>query len=92
MNQRIEREFQEFDRKNPHVWAAVLRFAEEARASGRKRFGIKMIYERIRWFMNFETTDKPLKLNNNYTAHYARKLIAHDPVYSEMLMTRGEAA
>lgn len=84
----IAERFREFDEANPHVWQAVLRFANEAKASGRKRFGIKVIWERMRWYLSFETTEKPIKLNNNYTSCYARKLIATDPTFASMLEVR----
>jgi hypothetical protein len=81
--------FKKFDRENPHVFDAVHGFAQEALEHGRERFGIGIIWERMRWYMNFETTEKPLKLNNNYRSCYARRLIASDPRFKEMLVIRG---
>jgi hypothetical protein len=81
--------FKKFDKANPHVWTAVNAFAWEALNAGRTRFGIGMIWERMRWHLTFETTEKPLKLNNNYRSCYARRLIASDPRFKEMLVIRG---
>lgn len=80
--------FKKFDKANPHVWTLVNVFASEALDSGRTRFGIGMIWERMRWYMHFETTEKPLKLNNNYRSCYARRLIALDSRFKEILETR----
>jgi hypothetical protein len=80
--------FKKFDKENEHVWAMVVQYAYGALNSGRQRFGIGMIWERLRWYFHFETTEKPLKLNNNYRSCYARKLMWYDPKFKQLLVVR----
>ena len=70
--------FREFDRNNPRVFSLLKTFSRAARKTGRKRMGIRMIWERMRWEIMITTTDseRDYKLNNNYTSRYARKLMA----------------
>ncbi|MEQ1920411.1 MAG: hypothetical protein ABL955_14570 [Elusimicrobiota bacterium] len=74
--------FELYDKTNPRVYELFKQFAEEAMASG-SRIGSKAIYERIRWEIAVKTKREPgmplLKLNNNYTAYYARKLLDENP-------------
>ena len=67
---RYER-FKEFHRKNPQVYQLFLQFARQA-VERRVRFGARMIWERIRWYTLIETTDAKYKLNDHFTAYYAR--------------------
>lgn len=84
----IDEAFVDFDRANPQVYALFKRFAEELRARGRKRIGSKSIIERIRWFALVETDGEPWKINNNFTAHYARKLVAERPEFADLFEMR----
>lgn len=74
--------FSVYDKENPRVYELFKQFAEEAHAAGRK-VGAKAIYERIRWEIHVATKPEKgmplLKLNNNYTAYYARKLLDENP-------------
>jgi hypothetical protein len=87
----IQARFEEFDRMHPEVWEMFLRFARDAHQRGRKRFGAKMIMERIRWYFTIEShpdSKEPFKLNNNYTARYVRKLHAMHPELGHLFATR----
>lgn len=78
--QSLLQKFEAYDKENPEIWEAFVKFTLEAEAAGRKRVGAKMIYERIRWFTQIEAKTG-FKLNNNYTAYYARKF---QKVYPEL--------
>lgn len=67
---------EKFDNENPHVYVLFAGFARTALTSGRKRFGIAAIWERMRWEMAFSTTEKEFKISNNHRAYYARKIMA----------------
>ena len=76
----LEEKFNEFDAKNPHVWDLFVKFADEAKNSGRNVYSVNAIFERIRWHTDIETvTDVPFKLSNNHRAYYARKYMNSDP-------------
>ena len=70
--------FARFHEANPHVYEALKYVALWAVRNGRK-LGMKAIYERVRWEYNLQTADEPYRLNNNYTAHYARLLMEQEP-------------
>lgn len=77
----IEARFEAFHEANPHVYEALRRLALRMRARGRVRIGMKMLFEVLRWEYAMSTDDpnSDFKLNNNYTAHYARMLMANEP-------------
>ena len=71
--------FDRYHRENPQVYAKLRQYALEAKAAGRTHVGIKMLYERVRWFSTVESKAEPFKLNNNWHSFYARLLMAQEP-------------
>ena len=67
-----EVKFQNFHRKNPHVYDMYKKFAFQLINKGHFKIGTNMIIERIRWEAKLVTSDKVYKMNNNYAPHYAR--------------------
>lgn len=67
--------FWEYHEANPHVFGIYLNFSREAKKTGRKRYGVQSIAERVRWYVDIETnsTDE-FKINNNHQSCYARLL------------------
>ena len=63
---------------NPQAYLLFRRFAEQMRQKHR-RFGIGQLTERVRWEMAFEYDDRDFKINNNYRAYIARRLVKDDP-------------
>ena len=63
---------------NPEAMRHFAGFAEQLRARGR-RFGIGLLAERVRWEMTMRGGDEDFKVNNNFRAYIARRLIADDP-------------
>lgn len=85
----ILRRFLAFHHNNPRVFDLLLRFAREIQHTNRRRFGMKALFERVRWELALTTTeDTGLKLNNNYTAYYARLLALFDPSLADFFTTR----
>lgn len=73
-------DFCEFHKANPQVFTLFRQFAESALLSGnRRRFGARMIGERIRWYTAVETTDQEFKINDHHWPYYARLLMLSDP-------------
>jgi len=74
--------FERYDQENPNVFRLFLQYSEMAFNRGFKKFSAKAIFERLHWHYQFETKDMTnFKLNNNYTAHYARKLMREYPEF-----------
>lgn len=89
----LREEFERFHAANPHVYTLFERFTFDAINAGRTRFGAKAVFERIRWFTTVETNSKDdLKLNNNYTAFYARLFEARWPYYAGLFEKRTAVA
>ena len=66
-----------FDAANPHVWDLFVTFSKTARNSGKHGYGASMVFNRLRWEVDFEYDDEAcFKLNNNYIAYYSRKIMA----------------
>jgi len=84
----IAERFRAFHGANPHVYRALRNLALEARRRGRQRYGMKGLFEVLRWHYALETTDVEFKLNNNFTAHYARMLMAREPEPQGFFETR----
>lgn len=90
-----ESEDQRFDRENPGVYAAFVRAAEEARASGLDKYSAYTIRERIRWHFEIEKRDREFVFNNNWTPDMARRLMRERPEFAgffELRERKGEAA
>lgn len=79
-NMTLEQQFEAFHRLNPHVYARLHMMALDLVRRGRQKIGMKMLFEVLRWQHAMTTTDpaSEFKLNNNYTAFYARLLMEQD--------------
>lgn len=89
--------FRAFHLRNPHVYSLFERFALEAASAGREKIGARLIWERMRWYLRFETTDRAergLKLNDHYPPYYARMFLRRHPElegFFELRKVQGEA-
>lgn len=72
-------DFEKFHAENPHIFDLFKKFAVYVRSKGYRNYSAKVIFERIRWHVNVETSDKEFKINNNYKAYYTRLLEDVDP-------------
>lgn len=76
----LEARFMEFHGRNPKIYNTLVSLAREAKNAGKTRIGIKSLWETMRWHLWVATdhaVDEP-KLNNNYTAYYARLIAAQE--------------
>lgn len=84
----IPERFAEFDAANPEFYELYIQYARELRAAGHKRGSSDAICHRIRWHTLFKPVGKePFKVTNDYTAHYARKLVRDYPEEFEGFFT-----
>lgn len=85
----IEEAFLAFHEANPHVYELLVSLARKAKARGRSRIGMKMLYEVARWhfYLNAKSEDE-YALNNNYTSRYARLMQDREPDLADMFETR----
>lgn len=90
----IEQAWREFDKENPQVYRVLVRLALEVYDRGIERIGIGLLWERMRWEMMMQATDpsSEFKLNNNYRALYARKIMKEHPQLEGLFATRKRRA
>lgn len=75
----IQERFEAFHTANPHVYAALRGLALQMLGNGVRQYGIKGLFEILRWQFALQTKGEPFKLCNNYTSRYARLLVKLNP-------------
>lgn len=92
--QTLDQRFEAFHARHPEVWALFVRFSLEMHEAGQRkhsqaRYGIAAITERIRWHYAVSRDIKePFKINNDFRARYARRLMQEYPQLAGMFVTR----
>lgn len=78
---RIEEAFEKFDSEHPIVYRELVRLARVWRSHGTAKLGIAILFERLRWEWHVSglRDAEGFKLNNNFRALYARKIMAENP-------------
>ena len=85
---KVERDFRTFHRTNPHVLRSLIKLTSDLHEAGFNRIGMKMLFEVLRWQTMLETRGDDFRLNNNYTAYYARLLMHRRPEFKGMFAVR----
>lgn len=80
--------FKAFHAANPRVYQELLKLTKEARAAGRTKVGIKMLWEVVRWNIWLQTSDAHFKLPNNHHSRYARLIMDENPEFKDFFETR----
>lgn len=76
---KMDLDFWQFHETNPAVYQALAELARAAVRQGKRRIGLKALWERVRWDMWLATEgDEDFNLNNVYTSRYARLLMARE--------------
>lgn len=88
MSQRIYEAFLKFHKANPHVYDRLRELSLLLKSKGRKKYSIKGLFEVLRWEQALTTTGSTFKLNNNFTAWYARMLEQNVPELSNFFELR----
>lgn len=93
MKRNLQFAFEQYDKANPQVWDAFIRFTKEAIASGHERLSAKLVVERIRWETLIDSrSDDGFKICNNHSAYYARKFHKVFPEHEGFFRTRAVSA
>lgn len=80
--------FAEFHAANPHVLDELERITAELVAKGHTRFGIKMVWEVVRWRRLLTTDGDDFKLNNNFHSRYVRLIVERHPEWRDVFELR----
>ena len=79
--------FEKYDSENPEIWNEFRDITLKLIRMGKEHYGSKAIFEAMRFERAVKGNDD-FKLNNNYTADYARKFIKAFPMYKEFFELR----
>lgn len=80
--------FKKFHAANPQIWTSFEKFTLQLISAGREHYGADAICQRIRWHLDTETRGEPLKLNDHYSAYYARMFEAKHPNWAGFFRSR----
>ncbi len=90
----IRERFEIFHDANPTVFSALRQMALQLRLRGARRGSIKALMETLRWLhqLTVDPDNSGFKLNNDYTALYARLLMEREPALAGFFETRARRA
>jgi len=81
-------DFKKYDEENPQIWDEFKKYSFIAKNKRQfKNYSSKGIFEIIRWHTATGGNDK-FKLNNNYHADYARKMMSNYPEFEGFFRVR----
>ena len=84
----LEARFKRFHDANPHIYEELEERAFALLRAGAGRIGVKALWEAMRYDAAVRTDSRDWKLNNSYTALYARLLLHRHPELSDVIETR----
>ncbi len=68
----ITEKFNRFHQRNPHVYHLIVDISKRMKRSGVHKFGMKGVFEYLRWQYTMQTQGERYRLNNIFTSIYAR--------------------
>lgn len=87
------RRFAEVDAANPRVWELFEQFTLMLIRRGFRHYSADAVLHRVRWETTVELRDgEGFKINNNWSAYYARKWIGRHPNHANFFRLRASAA
>lgn len=71
-----DRAFSDFHAENPEIFDRLKTMALRLKDRGFTHYGIRCLWEALRYDVSVETTGKQYKLSDHLPAYYSRKLMA----------------
>lgn len=87
-NMKQTKTFEQYDKENPQIWEAFEKLTIDRIYKGFKNYSSKSIFEAVRWHTATPGGNDEFKINNNYTAGYARKFMKVYPEYEGFFRIR----
>jgi hypothetical protein len=85
----ITERFWSFDKANPHIYRRIVQLARKAKMRGLNRYSIDGIFHVMRWEIAIRTKgDEKHRLNDHFTALYARLVDSREPDLKGFFETR----
>lgn len=81
--------FEKFHAEHPEVYAKLVQLARDARSSGLRHYGMRALWERMRWHFQVENRDEDFKLNDHYPPYYSRLIMQREKDLEGFFETRG---
>jgi len=82
------KQFPKYHTDNPQIYEAFKRVALQAIDKGYSHWGAKGVFEVIRWQTNVSAKDDIFKVNNSFTAYYARMFANEYPQHKDFFRKR----
>jgi len=84
----IAEAFREFHSGNPIIYELFKSYALRAIDKGKRKASAKMLINAIRWEHYLETTSEDYRINDAFTAYYAREFNKDFPEYEYLFELR----
>ena len=84
----IIEKFNRFHQRNPHVYHLIVDISKRMKRSGVHKFGMKGVFEYLRWQYTMQTQGERYKLNNIFTSIYARLVMETETELKGFFETR----
>lgn len=84
----IDGRFHAFHNANPHICRRLTAMALELRGNGIQQYGMKALYEVLRYQVTMAAGRDGFRLNNSYTSRYARLIMDNEPLLDGFFETR----
>jgi len=81
-------DFERYDKEHPEIWKLFMDITFRLIRRGKRHYGAKAVFEIIRYHRIVQHNDSEFKVNNNYTAYYARKFMQTFPEWDGFFETR----
>lgn len=84
-------QFVKFHNENPTIFGHLKEMAINVKRTGREHWGIRNLWEKLRYDLAVETrSDETYSLNNNFPPFYARLLMLSVPTLRDFFEVRGD--
>lgn len=83
-----DRAFIEFDAENPEIFERLKTMALRLKERGFQHYGLRCLWEALRYDLSIETTGKQYKLCDHLPPYFARKIMAEVPELDGFFETR----
>lgn len=80
--------FEKYDADNPKIWKMFCKLAHRLIRKGRTHFSADAILHKIRFDTAISGKGDVFKINNNFSAYYARKFMNNFPLYKGFFQLR----
>lgn len=82
--------FEHFHRAHPEIYAALRDMSLTLHRAGRRRWGMRNLWEKLRFDLAMKTGEPEFELNDHLPPFYSRMLMEREPELKGFFETRGD--